>query len=117
MIPYINEIKIGSAVLLILGVLWYWYDLTSTIQEQKTTIATQQIQIQKQNQSIIDSGLAREKLQADLEYRSAKNKKLEAENRALKGEIENRPDSKSCEEAMNFIAVTSQNVAKEFNSK
>lgn len=117
MTPYLNEIKIGLAITLIVGVLWYWHDLTSTIQSQKTDIAILQGKINTQNQSIIDAGIARDKLQADLDARAEKNKKLEAENKKLKGDIANRPDAKSCEEAMNYISITAQKVSQEFNSR
>ena len=116
-IPYLNEVKIGVIVVAIVAALWYVVDLRETVLSQKTTIASLEGNIAVQNQAITDAGKAREVLQSKIDEAAGKNKKLAEENKKLKGEIENRPDSKTCEEAMNYLAATAKKVADEWNSK
>lgn len=116
-IPYVSQIKAFITIALVVGSIWYVVSLRDTVALQKNTISELNSSIQLQNQATEAAAKARELLQARLYEAAMKNKKLSSENARLKGEIEVRPDSKTCEEAMNFVAATSKRVAEEWNSK
>lgn len=115
--PYINTIKAGILVAILAYCTWYIWDLHHTINSQTLTITKLESTIALQNQAILDAGKARELLQLKMDEVAEKNKTLTAKNKRLQGEIDNRPDSKTCEEAMDYIASTSKKVAEEFNLK
>jgi len=102
---------------IVVGLIFYWASLVTTIESQKTEILKLSVAISTQNVAITEATNERNSLQQKINETSLKNVKLSNENNKLKNKITNRPPVNNCEDAFSYLTSTAKQVASEFNNK
>lgn len=99
-----------------LGSLWYIHDLKDTMNDQKQEIEVLNAKILIQNTMIDSAKHDRENLEIQLSGVSKLNFVLKADLEKAKVFIIDRPDAKTCEEAVSYLSATAKKIADDWNN-